>query len=99
MAHDANHPNCGSDPPGMALSRPNAQEYRCAVRKMAPFFAPRWVVVAIDRGVRACGAMPLIHPIRMGGASRSKGFRRGSSWWAPESRLGGLKLLEVSFGL
>ena len=52
-----------------------------------------------SRGEGLCGAMPLIHPIRKGGASRSKGLRRGSSWRAPESRLGGLKLLEVSFGL
>ena len=49
MAHNANHPNCGSDPPGMALSRPNAQEYRCA--QDGPISRPaRWVVVARSRG-------------------------------------------------
>ena len=54
-----------------------------------------------SRGEGLCGAMAdASHPpIRKGGASRSKGLRRGSSWRAPESRLGGLKLLEVSFGL
>ena len=41
MAHVVNHPNYGSGPPGMALSRPNAQEYpNTAVREMAPFRAP-----------------------------------------------------------
>ena len=47
MAHVVNHPNYGSDPPGMALSRPNAQEYRCA--RDGPISRPggsSWLVTA-----------------------------------------------------